>query len=136
MIFAVAASVLIVAGVATWLMLHRQGQQMVRVVVDLRDRSMARGTEPYPTEPPLEIPHKVSSLEIYLPLGSGDGPYDVRIAAGNGHVLSSSRGVAGLKAGVTSLHVDVNLPSTSPGLYALEIRKAGSEWSSYPMRIQ
>jgi hypothetical protein len=34
------------------------------------------------------------------------------------------------------LPIDIDLASASLGLYVLEIRKAGSEWNSYPLRIQ
>jgi len=137
MIFAVAASVLIVVGLVTWVMLRRDNNaQIARAVVDLRDRSAARGTEPPPTEPALEIPRTVSHLEIYLPLGSSDGPYDVRISAATGNPLYTGSGVAHVRAGITLLPIDINLASASLGLYVLEIRKAGSEWNSYPLRIQ
>jgi hypothetical protein len=136
MIFAVAASVLIVVGLSTWAMLRHHDWQMARAVVDLRERSIARGTEPPPTEPPLEIPRTVSHLEIYLPLGSSDGPYDVRIAAATGNPLYTGSGVAHVRAGITLLPIDIDLASANLGLYVLEIRKAGSEWNSYPLRIQ
>jgi hypothetical protein len=73
MIFAVAASVLIVVGLATWAMLRQHDQRFARAVVDLRDRSISRGTEPPPTEPPIEIGRDISALDIYLPLGPATG---------------------------------------------------------------
>ena len=45
MIFAVAASILIVVGLATWAVLRQHNQQIARAVIELRDRSMTRGTE-------------------------------------------------------------------------------------------
>lgn len=137
MIFAVAASVLIVVGLATWAMLRRHNdEQIARAVVDLRDRSMARGTEPPPTELPLEIPRNVSHLDIYLPLGSSDGPYDIRITSPNGKPLVSRSAGAKLDSGITSLQVNVNLLSADPGLYLFQLRKPGSDWNSYSLRIR
>lgn len=137
MIFAVAASVLIVVGLATWAMLRRHNnEQIARAVVDLRDRSMARGTEPPPTEPPLEIPRNVSHLDIYLPLGSSDGPYDIRIISPNGKPLVSRSAGAKLDSGITSLEVNVNLSSANPGLYLFQLRNPGSDWNSYSLRIR
>lgn len=133
--FAVAASVLIVVGLATWAMLRQHNQQIARAVVDLRDRSMARGTEPPPTEPPLEIPTNVSNLEIFLPLGSSDGPYDVRIASARSEQLVSVKGVAQIEKGVTVLRVDVGAFRAGPGKYLLQIRKQGAEWVSFPLRV-
>jgi hypothetical protein len=136
MIFAVAATVLIVVGLATWAMLRRHNnEQIARAVVDLRDRSIARGTEPPPNETPIEIGRKVSQLDIYLPLGSSDGPYDIRIVTSKGVALFAGEGLARVREGITSLSVDANLPSINPGSYTLQVRKAGSEWNSFPLRV-
>lgn len=137
-ILAVAASVLIVAAIATWSVVRTQNNVSVArtVVVDLRNRSIARGTEPLPTEPPLEIARNVSHLDVYLPLGSDGGSYDFRIIARKGDPLFSGGGVAKIQEGITSLPVDVNLSSASPGLYILQLRKAGSEWNSFPLRVR
>ena len=101
MIFAVAASVLIVAAIATWAAIrgHDNVQVAQSVVVDLRNHSMARGTEPLPSEPPLEISRSVSHLDIYLPLGSSDGPYDFRISTTREEVLRTGSGFAKVQEG-------------------------------------
>jgi hypothetical protein len=136
MIFAVAASVLIVVGLATWAILRPRGQQTARAVIDLRDRSMARGTEPPPTEPPLEIPRNVSHLEIYLPLGSNEGPYDVRIISVRSELLFSGTGEAKLDQGLTVLPVDLGTSLASQGYYLLELRRPTAEWVSFPLHIR
>jgi len=138
MIFAVAASVLIVAAIATWAAIrgHDNVQVAQSVVVDLRNHSMARGTEPLPSEPPLEVSRSVSHLDIYLPLGSSDGPYDFRISTTREEVLRTGSGFAKVQEGITALPVDVNLSSVSPDLYILQIRKVGSEWNSYSLRLR
>jgi hypothetical protein len=135
MMFAVAASVLIVVGVATWAILHQHNQQMARAVIDLRDRSMARGTQPPPNEAPLEIPRNSSHLEIYLPLGSGEGPYDVRIASIRGELLVSGMGEAQIEQGTTILRVDLGGWSAGPDQYLLQIRRRASEWVSFPLQV-
>jgi hypothetical protein len=135
MIFALAASVLIVVGLATWAMMRQHNQQIARAVVDLRDRSMARGTETPPAEPPLEIPQNVSHLSIYLPLGSSDGSYDVRIISARSEPLSSGSGNAKLEKGVTILNIDL-APLSSRGSYLLQIRRKGSEWISFPLQVR
>jgi hypothetical protein len=134
-IFAVAASVLIVVGLATWAILRPHNRQIASAVVDLRDRSMARGTEPPTTEPPLEIPRNVSQLEIYLPLGSSEGPYDVRVTSVLGEPLISGSGEAKLERGLTRLHVNLST-SASPGKYLLQIRRHGAEWVSFSAQIR
>ena len=135
MIFAVAASVLIVVGLATWAMLRHNNEQ-IAAVIDLRDRSMARGIEPPPTEPPLEIPRDASHLEIFLPLGSNDGPYDLRVTTVRGELLFSGAGEAKLEKGVTTLRVDLRMSLARPGNYLLQIHRHTSEWVSFPLQIR
>lgn len=137
MIFAVAASVLIVAALATWIVIRRHDSQLLAqsAVIDLRDRSTARGTEPPPNEPPIEIGRNVSQLDVYLPLGSSDGPYDIRIVTAQGEAVFTGAGVAKVREGITSLTVDAHLSSISPGPYTLQLRKFGSEWNSFPLRV-
>jgi hypothetical protein len=136
MIFAVAASILIMVGVATWAFLRPRDQHIARAVLDLRNRSMARSTSPPPTEPPLEVSHNLSNLEIYLPLGSSDGPYDVRLATTAGEPLVAVTDTARIGEGITTFTLKVDLSSVSPGLYVLQLRKAGSEWNSFALRIR
>lgn len=136
MIFAVAASVLIVVGLSTWAMLRHNNQHIALAVVDLRDRSLTRGTEPPPTEPPLEISRNVSHLDIYLPKGSNDGSYDVRVTSVRSEPLFSGTGEATLEQGLTLLRVDLSMSSAKPGNYLLQIRRDDSEWVSFPLEIR
>jgi hypothetical protein len=137
-LLAVAASILIVASTAGWALFVRQREPLgtQTAVLDLRGRSIARGTETNPAEPPLEIAHNVSRLEIYLPLGSSEGDYGVRIAAPGAKILFATTGIAHIHEGITSLTVDVNLSSASPGLYVLQLQKVGPGWSSYPLTVR
>ncbi|MDR3712319.1 MAG: hypothetical protein P4L51_05850, partial [Puia sp.] len=70
-ILAIAASILIVVGVAGWALFFRQkGPPIVQTAaLDLRNRSVPRGGELNPGEQPLEISRRVSRLNVYLPLG-------------------------------------------------------------------
>ena len=141
-LFAIVASVLIVASVSGWVLVqkYRQRDLVQTAVLDLRDRSVPRGTEAgsHPTqgERPLEIRRTVSHLNIYLPLGSSDGPYDVRVVSPNGESLATVSGTAGLKDHITLLPIEVSLSSLPPGRYALQVRKDGLEWDSYPLVVR
>jgi hypothetical protein len=134
--FAVAASVLIVLGLATWAILRPHGQQVANAVIDLRDRSMARGTEPPASEPPVEIPRGVSHLQIYLPLGSSEGSYDVQINSVRNEPFFSGTGEARLRQGLTVLGVDLGRSSPRSGNYILHIRKPTSEWVSFALHVR
>ena len=137
-LLAIAASILVVGGIAGWVLLQRHNEPLVAqtVVLDLRNRSVARDTEPIPTEPPLEIPRNASHLDIYLPLGSSDGAYELRISTPKGTILFSGKGVAKVEQGATRLQIEVNILSAGHDLYVLQLQKAGSGWASYPLRIK
>jgi hypothetical protein len=137
-LLAVAASILIVALLTGWALLLRQKEPLSAqtAVLDLRNRSIARGTEPNPAERPLEIARSVCHMEIYLPLGSEDGDYGIRISGPEEKIVFATKRVAKMQQGITSLSVDVNLSSASPGLYILQLQKVGSGWTSYPLRVK
>ena len=137
-ILAIAASILVVVGVAGWALFFKQkGPPVVQTaVLDLRNRAVPRGGEPTPGEQPLEVSREVKRLNIYLPLGSAEGPYEVRIAPTTGSAIFTTNGVASLKDGVTSIEAAVDLSSASSGRYVLQIRRPNSEWNSYPLLLR
>jgi hypothetical protein len=137
-LLAIAASILVAAGIAGWVLLHRHNEALVAqtAVVELRDRSIPRGTEANPAGPPLEISRNVSHLAIYLPLGSSEGPYELRITAGEENPRLNATGTAKIEDGITLLSVDVDASRLPSGLYVLLLRKVGSEWNSYPLRVK
>jgi hypothetical protein len=137
-ILAIAASILVVASVAGWALFLRQKPPLVAqtAVLDLRNYSLPRGTEPNPAQPPLLIGRNVSRLEIYLPMGSSGGDFEMRISGPSGKTFISAHGVAIIKEGIASLSIDVNLSLASPGLYVLQLQKAGSEWTAYPLQLK
>jgi hypothetical protein len=137
-ILAIAASILVVVGVAGWALFFKQkGPPVVQTaVLDLRNRSVPRGGEPTPGEQPLEVSREVKRLNVYLPLGSAEGPYELRIAITTGSAIVTANGVASLKDGVTSIEAAVDLSSASSGRYVLQIRRPNSEWNSYPLLLR
>lgn len=139
MVLAVAAGILLAVTVTGWAVLHKRNENLMTQtpVLDLRDRSIARGAEANPAEPPLEISRRVPHLKIYLPLGSSDGQYGVRILGSQDRILFSTNGTASHQQGIISLSIDMNLSSANPDLYVLQLQKAGSgEWASYPLRVK
>jgi hypothetical protein len=137
-VLAIAASILIVVGVAGWALFFKQkGPPVVQTaVLDLRNRSVPRGGEPNPGEQPLEVSRAVRHLNVYLPLGSAEGPYEMRIATTTGSAVLTTGGVAFLKDGLTSIQAVVDLSSASPGQYVFQVRRPDSEWNSYPLMLR
>ena len=97
---------------------------------------MSRSPEPNPGEQPLEVSRGVKRLNVYLPLGSAEGPYELRIAFTTGMAVFTTNGVASLKDGVTSIEAAVDLSSASSGQYVFQVRRPDSEWNSYPLMLR
>jgi len=137
-LFAVAASILVAIGIAGWVLIQRHNETVLpqTAVLDLRNRSASRSPEPNLEEPPLELRRRFSQLNIYLPLGSPEGVYEVRIVTTSGDSLLNMGGPARLNDGVTSLRVKGDVTFARPGPYSLQIRKPPSEWSSYPLVLR
>jgi hypothetical protein len=137
-ILAFAAGILVIASAAAWWVI--QSKDGIRVaqstVVDLRNRSIARGPEPVSNEPPLEIRRKASRLNILLPLGSSEGTYEVRIVTDSGQSVAATTGTAKLSNQTTSLQAVLNISSARPGAYLLQVRRHGLDWSSYPLVLK
>ena len=148
---AIAATIVMVACFAGWALFIRQKAPLVlrpkepsaprqeepmvtqTAVLDLRDRSPQRGAEPGPTLPPLEMARNVAHLEVYLPFGSDEGLYDVRLTTTQGEPLLDATGRAKIEKGLTSMRVDMPPSTIASGRYILQIRKRGWEWSSFPL---
>jgi len=137
-LLAVAASILVVATAGIWWVIRTQNeiQSTESAVLDLRNRSLTRGSDAVPDEPPLEIRRNVARMDIYLPLGSTEGPYEVRIVTTSGESIATTSGIAKLNDSITSLQVAVNLSRARPGQYVLQVTQAGSEWNSYPLLLR
>src|SRR5271157_2785936 len=116
-LLAVAASILVVATAGIWWVIRTQNeiQSTESAVLDLRNRSLTRGSDAVPDEPPLEIRRNVARMDIYLPLGSTEGPYEVRIVTTSGESIATTSGIAKLNDSITSLQVAVNLSRARPG---------------------
>lgn len=135
---AIAAAILLCAAVGGWAFVrwHNGAQTVQTATLDLRDYSVARGAEPNPNLAPVELNRRASSLTILLPVGSAAGAYEIRIVTRSGNPVLDANGTAELQNGITRLRVAVGLRSLSPGSYVLQIRGAGLEWNSYPLRVK
>jgi hypothetical protein len=137
-LLAIAASILVAVGIASWVLVQRDNESLVAqtAVLDLRSRSVSRSPEPNLGEPRLELRRRFSQLNIYLPLGSPEGAYEVRIVTTSGDSVLNMGGTAQLNDGITTLQVRGNAFTARPGQYILQIRKPPSEWSSYPLVLR
>jgi hypothetical protein len=114
---------------------HNELPSAQTAVLDLRNQSITRGAEQAHAEAPLTVSRYASHWDIQLPLGSPDGPYEVRLSTAKGEQVFAARGIATISGGITLLRVEVKLSSVNPGLYLLQLRKPTLLWNSYPMVV-
>ena len=136
-LFAVAAGILVVIGTAGWVLIQQHNETVLSqaAVLDLRNRSASRSPEQNLGEPPLELRRRFSQLNIYLPLGSPEGAYEVRIVTTDGDTLLNIGGTARLDDGITSAD-DREASVARHGQCTMQIRKPPAEWSSYPLVLR
>jgi hypothetical protein len=137
-LLAIAASILVVAGITGWVLLQRHNETLVAqtAVLDLRNRSVPRGTEPNPAEPRLMVSRAAAHWNIFLPFGSDAGPYEILLFGGSGELLLSTQADAKLTDGVALIQISVDLSSRSPGQCVLRLTRNGSRESSYVVELR
>ena len=73
---------------------------------------------------------------IFLPFGSDAGSYDIRLLAGSGELLVSTKADAKLTDGVAVIQISVDLSSRSPGQCVLRLTRNGAQESSYVVELR
>jgi hypothetical protein len=131
---AIAAVILLCASLAGWAFVrwHNGTQAVQTATLDLRDWSVARGAEPNPNLPPVELNHRASSLTILLPMGSAAAAYEIRIVTHAGNAVLDANGTAEFENGITRLQVAAPLRSLTPA--RMFCRFAGLGLSGIPIR--
>ena len=133
---ATAAVLLFAAGGWLWVRARHSVESTETAVLDLRERSVARGQSQSDTgQAPLEISRNTKHLVLDLPIGSKEGPYDVGLFSETGDEMLRSTGIAQLHDHITDLRVYVDLGSVRPGPYSLGIRQPDLQWTRYPIRV-
>ena len=133
---ATAAVLLFAVGGWLWVRARRSVEATDVAVLDLRERSVARGqSQSEADQAPLEISRTTKHLVVDLPIGSKEGPYDVGLLTETGNQILRATGMAQLHDHITDLRVDVDLSGVQAGAYSLGLRQAGLEWTRYPIRV-
>jgi hypothetical protein len=133
---ATAAVLLVAVGGWLWVRGRHSLETTDTAVLDLRERSVARGQGQSETGlAPLEISRTAKHVVLDLPIGSKEGSYDVGLLTETGDEILRARGIADLHDHITGLRVDVDLSSIRPGTYSLGVRQPSLEWTRYPIRV-
>ncbi len=114
--------------------LQRPTEPLIAATLDLRPLSAIRG-QGTPVDAVLTLPRSRLRITVQLPVGSEDGAYDVAVSR-DGRPLRSLEGVASSQAGVTTLTVQVDLTGLGAGRYVFGVRRVGSAWQEYPLRLE
>ena len=133
-----AAAAVLIFAVAAWLWVRTRppAQTAAVALLDLRGRATVRGENPPETsQPPLNVPRNAKTLNLELPIGSNEGPYEVALLDPSGAELFRTSGTAKLEDHIVVLKADADLAAVSPGSYFLGLRQAGLEWMRFPVRV-
>ncbi len=133
-----AAAAMLIFAVAAWLWVRNRpsAQTSATVVLDLRERSLARGENPTGAKQvALEIPRTARHLIMALPIGSKEGSYDLALLNEAGDEVSRATATATLEDHVVILRADIDIRNLSPGLYFIGLRQLGREWNRHPTRV-
>ena len=137
----VAVAAVLIFVIAGWLWVQTRQQLQTpetpdTASLDLRDHSLTRGTNPPQTDqPPLDLPKSAKHVVLDLPVGSGEGSYEVALLDQTGTELLRTAGTAQLGNQIMTLRADLDLSAVQPGLYSLALRRPGLEWTRYPVRV-
>jgi len=133
---ATAAVLLVMVGGWLWVRGRHSVETTDTAVLDLRERSVARGQGQSETgHAPLEIPRTAKHLILDLPIGSKEGPYEVGLLTETGDQILHATGIAQLHDHITDLRVGIDLSDVRAGAYSLGVRQPGLEWTRYPIRV-
>jgi hypothetical protein len=133
-----AAAAVFIFAIAGWFWVRTRppAETAAVVVLDLRGRATVRGENPPEiNQPPLELPRNAKTLNLELPIGSNEGPYDLVLANPSGTELFRASATAKLEDHIVVLRVEVDLAGISRGSYFLGLRQSGVEWMQFPVRV-
>ena len=114
---------------------QRPAEPLLAAVLDLRPLSPTRGEGQPEAGAVLTLPRGRLQVTIQLPVGSEEGAYDVAVSQAT-RPMQSVQGVARNQDGVTVLTVQMDLRSLGPGRCAFGVRRVGSAWQEYPLRLE
>ena len=105
------------------------------VVLDLRKRGVSRG-ENNNQDGDLDLPKGRLKLSIYLPIGSEEGNYEVRILGRQNQVLMTAKRKAQMQGHLNVLMVEADTSTFEAGGYRLAIREVGWGWNRFPLKVR
>ena len=143
-----AAAVLVLAIAGSWFALRRAAGDADRLAqpttqtapqsarLDLRPLAVTRSEEQRVAAAPLVVPRGRVNATILLPVGSSPGEYDVRILDADLRARATAKGSAEIRNYITTLEAVIDVSALETGDYQLALRRDGSEWQMFPLRVR
>jgi hypothetical protein len=142
-----AAAVLVLGIAGSWFALRRAGDadRLARPTtqtaaqsarLDLRPLAVTRSEEQRVAAVPLVVPRGRVNATILLPVGSSPGEYDVRILDADLRARATAKGSAEIRNYITTLEAVIDVSALEAGDYQLTLRRDGSEWQMFPLRVR
>jgi hypothetical protein len=140
---AAAAIVLMIVG-GTWLLgrIERRDTSQPAastsqaIELDLRRHAIERSDQSTRVEQPVLLPRGHLSVTMLLPAGSAPGAYEVELIDADRQSRTSATGTAILREFVTTLQIELDLSTLSPGPYQLRIRHRDEGWRIFSATLQ
>ena len=110
-------------------------QRSAIATLDLRPYGVTRGRGGEPQSEPI-LQRERLSLAMYLPVGSEEGRYELRIMNSDLQTVLTKNVEAKLAQQVVTIATDLDLRSFQPGRYSLALRPSGGDWRTYPMAVE
>jgi hypothetical protein len=135
-----AACLLIAAAIVPFAWNRLNSDRVFDAELNLRHRLLFRGPgtpedQPTPLNPPLTLRRGHLHLKIDLPETWPPGKYDVTFLTEPGkQAVFGTAGDAALQDGSAILRIDARL-NVSPGDYTISLRREGSGWTGYPVKV-
>jgi hypothetical protein len=126
---AIAALFLIGVAVFAWQRRSVVTDDAPVAVLNLESTAITRGSGSSQPENIQHLPRRSGRYEIYLPLGSIPGPYQVEFRQkGDPAPLATFTGSATIRGGTTVLRITADLTKIPPATYFFAYRRDGGEW--------
>ena len=106
------------------------------LVLDYRSESVTRSEAGEPVRSTRDLPSKKVDLVILPPIGSEQGPYDLRLVGNGGHVVVAKSAVGEMVNFAVRIRTNLDLRSVPRGPYSLELRRGGEDWDPHPVNVR
>ena len=130
--WAAAIAALLVVAMAPFLWLRHSGanDDSPVAILNLESTPVTRGLGSAPSGSIQHLPRRSGRYEIYLPLGSIPGNYEVEFRSHRDDPEPVARftGSATIRGGTTVLRITANLTNIPAGTYSFSYRRNGGEW--------